>query len=55
MADGYQRLPGGPALPEEELLLDRKCLGITLRTYSYFFGSIIVATLLNIIFRDYLF
>lgn len=60
MADNYKILSGGPAvltptqnqdILTKEALLDRKFLNIKLREYLIFFGAILIATILNSIFR----
>lgn len=54
----YRKLPSGPSdVPsiENESLLDIKYLNITLRDYLLFFGSVVLITILNLLFRDYLY
>ena len=58
MASEYKKLSAGPNENNGEsylILLDKKYLGITIREYVYFLGSIVIITILNFIFREYLY
>lgn len=53
----YRQLPAGPTdnNADENSFMKQKILGITIKEYLLFFGSILAVTLLNMVFRDYLY
>ena len=56
MEENYRPLSGGPgAEPSAESILERKVFGIRLREHCIFLGSLVLLTLINALFRGYLF
>ena len=59
MGDRYHSLPGGPGtldpIQKEESLLNKKVFNIKVKDHFVFFGCIFLFTVLNAVFRSYLY
>ena len=55
MEENYRRLSGGVEVTTTESILERKVYGIKLRDHFIFLVSLVLLTLVNAVFRGYLY